>query len=276
MKRVRSFEFGVRSLKLAGLLVVAVLLCYTEIVHAAGWQWIDGAQVQTRMKEGSSLWLIDVRGGAAYDMVHIEGSVNIASEALAHKKFPLQKTLILVDDSLGQKAARAAADALLKKGHERVFVLDGGIVAWKIEGRPVAEGRVVVRGVNAGDFKWALAQPVPMKVYDLRDAKEQKLGAIRNAEAVAGKTVAERVEKLKTMLKTGDRSKDLASRMKKPQSVVLVFPASADAEGFTRKVLLTAKADIRYLIGGYEATVSDQTRGIKTAGACPTCPGKGK
>jgi len=266
----------VRSLKLAGLLVVAVLLYYTETTHAASWQWIDGAQVQTKMKEGSGLWLIDVRGGAAYDTIHIEGSVNIPAEALAHKKFPLQKTLILVDDSLGQKAAREAADALVKKGHERIFVLGNGIAGWKIEGRPVAESRVVVRGVNAGDLKWALAESVPVKVYDLRDAKEQKHGTVKNSEAVPGNTVADRVEKLKAMLKSRDKGKDLANRMKKPQSVVLVFPASSDAEGLTQKVLQAAKADIRYLIGGYEAMVVDTTRVTQTAGVCPTCPGSVK
>ena len=256
--------------------IVLACLLLAGISHAASWQWIDGEQVQTRMKEGSGLWLIDVRGNAAYDSIHIEGSVNIPSETLAHKKFPLQKTLILVDDVLGQRSAREAAAVLVKNGHERVSVLEGGIAVWKLEGRPVAENRSVVRSVNAGDLKWAFAQSVPMIVYDMRDEKERKLGSVQNAEAVPGSSVAERVEQVKALLQARGKNKELASRLKKPQPVVLVFSASADAEAYIRKILQTAHADVRYLHGGYEALDTDRTRETRTAGVCPTCPGKGK
>lgn len=248
-------------------------LLFAGSVHAAAWQWIDGPHVQKQLKEGSGLWLIDVRSAAAYEAVHIEGSVNIPADVLRHKKFSPQKTLVLVDDSLGQKNARDAADELAKKGHERVSVIEGGIVAWKLEGLPLVEIKAPVRGVTAGELKWALAHSVQMKIYDLRDEKKRKQEPSQSSEPVAGKTLDERLEKLKKTLADSEKKKDLAARMKKPLPVVLIFAAADDGEGYTKRIVQGAKGDIRYLIGGYEATISEKLRKQQTAGACPTCPG---
>ncbi len=267
-------EYRVQSSKWLSFLVV-LFLC-TGTAHAAAWQWIDGPRVQSKLKEGSGLWLIDVRNAAAYEAIHIEGSVNIPLDVLMHKKFPAQKTLILVDDALGQKSAREAADALAKRGQEQVSVLEGGIPAWRIEGLPLVESTTSVQGVTADELKWALAQLVPFKLYDLRNAGEREREQLQGSESVEGKTIVERVEKLKTMLAGNEKKKDLATRIKKPQPIVLVFSASDDAEGFTRKVLQGTRRDIRYLIGGYEAMISEKLRGQQTSGACPTCPGKGR
>lgn len=271
--RVWCLELGVQSSK---FIVILMLLCSATSVEAASWQWIDGQRVQNKIKEGSGLWLIDVRSAAAFEAAHIEGSVNISADALAHKKFPPQKTLILADDALGQRSARVAAEALVKQGHEQVFVLEGGISLWKIEGLPLVEHKTSVRGVTADDLKWALAQSVSMKLYDLRDAKEKKQGAIQKSESVGGKTSAERIEKLRKILSGDKKKKELAAKMIKPQPVVLVFSASEDAERNVEKVLQGMNMDVRYLIGGYEAMVSEKLRGQQSVGACPTCPGKGK
>jgi len=275
--KVRSLEFGVRSI--CALIVCGICLLFfvaQATYAAASWQWIDGPRVQGKLKEGSGLWLIDVRSAAAYEAAHIEGSVNIPADTLSHKKFPPQKTLILVDDTLGQKAAREAANALVQNGQERVSIIEGGLAAWKLEGLPIVENKAFIRGVTSDELKWALAQSLQMKLYDLRDAKEQKKGALRTSEPVAGKTVAERIEKLKKMLSGGKKKKDLAAKMKKTQPVVLVFSASDDAEGYVRKLLQGTNMDVRYLIGGYEATISDKIRSQQTVGDCPTCPKKGK
>jgi len=253
--------------------LVALALLPMSVFGVQAWQWIDGPRVQSKVSEGSGLWLIDVRSAAAYEAVHIEGSVNIPSDVLMHKKFPARKTLILVDDSLGQKSAREAADVLVKKGHERVSVLEGGIAAWKIDGLPMVETKEREHGVTSGELKWAMANSVPMKIYDLRDAKIQRQGAVRNSEAVPGKTLDERVEKLKNIPANEGKKKDLAARIKRPQPVVLIFAASDDAAGYTKTMAQGAKGDVRYLIGGYEAMISEKIRSQQTAGACPTCPG---
>jgi rhodanese-related sulfurtransferase len=181
--------------------------------------------------------------------------------------------LVLVDDALGQRNAREAADLLVKKGNQRVSVLEGGLASWRREGLPLVEKDLQVRGVTADELKWALAQSVPLKVYDLRNEQERKQGTIAYAEAAPGKSIPERIESLRSKLSKVGKNKDLAARMKKPEPVVLIFSASEDAAGHTRKLLLGTKDDVRYLIGGYESTVSDILRTRQTQGACPTCPG---
>lgn len=262
------------KLQSAFSLACLLVLCLHDTGSGGtSWQWIDGKRVQTHLNEGSGLWLIDVRSAAEYESRHIEGSVNIPSAVLMHKKFSVKKLLVLVDDSLGQKSARDAAVLLGERGQERVFVLAGGLAAWKSEGLPMVGDEGAGRGVTAADLKWALGNSVPMNIYDLRSAKARKQGVLRSSEPVDGKTIEERVEKLKKALKRSERKNDLAARMQSTKPVVLVFAAADDAETHTKDILRSAKGDIRYLIGGYEATVSDELRQQMTTGACPTCPG---
>jgi rhodanese-related sulfurtransferase len=223
------------------------------------------------LKEGSPLWLIDVRGLKAFQAEHIEGSVSVPSAALKYKKFPPNKKLIIVDDSLGQKSSRESAAMLVKNGYERVYVLDGGIVSWKSEGFPVVGKRPVVRGVTADEIRWAMETKIPVKIFDLTSSPG-RADSIRNSEPVSGKDVPERVEKLRELLKKGE-GKGLSDRLKKPPAIVLVFSASEDAARLVEKIRLDSKGDVRYLIGGYEAFMAGKDKQAKAA-ACPTCPGK--
>ena len=255
-------------------IIIMVLLLWPPAVHAAAWQWIDSGRVRTMLTEGSSLWLIDVRSAAAYDAAHIEGSTNIPGELLAHKSFPRRKTLILVDDALGQRTARDAAASLVQKGHEQVFVLRGGVTGWKHDGLPMVEREALSRGVTAGDLKWAMGQSVPMKLYDLRDSGVRQREPLQGGGEVAGATVAERVETLRGMLAPAPQKNGLAERLQQGEPVILVLPAAEDGEAHVRSLRRTANADIRYLIGGYEALGFDSARATQTIGACPTCPEK--
>lgn len=263
MKKI--FSFGI---------CIILSLSISAIASAASWQWINAAQVQGKMRETRSLWLIDVRNEFAYADCHIEGAVNIPAGMLAHKKFPQKKMLVLLDGALGQKTAREAADALTKNGHERIFILEGGVVDWKMNGFQVVETRITPRGVNPEELKWALEKSVPLKLYDMRDAKEQKAGMLKNSEAIAGETIQERVEKLKSMLPAKEKSKNLSEKIQKSEPVVIVFSAKSDAESLMQKLMLYTNADIRYLIGGYESM--DPKRAPQTMGTCPTCPKKSK
>lgn len=240
----------------------------------SGWHWIKADKVQEMLKEGSGLWLIDVRNSMAYEAEHIEGSVNIAAVSLAYKKFPPKRTLIVADDSLGLKAAKEAAELLIKNGHERVYILEGGVIAWELDGYPFAKISPFIRGVNAEEFRWALSNKVALKIFDMRGAIEREKGKVQNSEPVEGNNISEKIERLKETLKKG-QSKDLAGKLKKPRTVILVFSASEDAQGITEKLIRETKSDIRYLIGGYETMFAKKSKDLNI-GECPTCPAKGK
>ncbi|WP_054696259.1 rhodanese-like domain-containing protein [Geotalea toluenoxydans] len=92
-----------------------MLLAMPVLAVAAGWQWITPQRVTALVKEGSGLWLVDVRSEAAFAAGHIEGAVHIPAALFATKHLPQEKIIVLVDDSLGVRKGRECADALLKK-----------------------------------------------------------------------------------------------------------------------------------------------------------------
>jgi len=254
------------------VLLVLLLFLLPEFSSGSdGRQLIEGSMVQSMLKEGSALWLIDVRGSKAYHAEHIEGSVNIPSDFLKYKKFPSNKKLIVVDDSLGQRMAREAAEMLVKSGHDKIYVLDGGIALWRFEGFPVVGKRPVVSGVTGDELKWALENKIPLKIFDLTGVQGRE-DKISSSEHVPGKDTSEKIEKLKGLLKKNE-GKDLSGMLKKPRAIVLVFPASEDVERLTENMHLDTKDDVRYLVGGYETFMAKKD-GQARARTCPTCPGK--
>ncbi len=262
---------GLRYLIIIGIVILMPVFALSS--DKGSWQWIDSARLQNMLKEGSSLWLIDIRDQYNFASGHIEGAINIPADSLKARSFPQNRMLVLADDSLGLRAARETADALAAKGCEKVYLLEGGIGTWRLEGYPYVETSSGGRGVTAGELKWALANNVSLKIYDMREEAEREKGKIQTAEPVQGKSMDERIEGLKSIMKSRT-SKDLASRLKKIEPLILVFSASDDVAAQLRKIQAGAKDDIRYLIGGYESFEENRYKHVKMLGACPTCQRK--
>ena len=223
------------------------------------------------LKEGSGLWLIDVRGASAFEEGHAEGAVNIPATLLKVKRFPKQKVLVVVDDSLGLRRGKEAAVILVKNGQERVYVLDGGMVVWEQEGLPIAGKSSVVRKVTVRDLQWALENKIKFKLYDLRSEEGVEAGLISGSKTVKGKDLSGKVAGLKKALKQS-RSKGMAGKLKRLESVVLVMPVSINAGAVFEESLMGLPEDVRYLEGGYVAWAAK--RSTKTSGSCPVCSGK--
>jgi rhodanese-related sulfurtransferase len=190
---------------------------------------------------------------------------------MRYKRYPAGRTLILVDDTLGQKTARETAGQLSEKGQERVYVLDGGIAVWELEGYPVVKEKPLARAVTKEELKWALANMVHLKIFDMRDASEREKGSIQGSLQVEGKDTPERLGNIRELLKK-EAGTDIAKRLKKKTAVVLVFPETEDASGLTEKMLREVKADVRYLLGGYRTFAMDKMKQPRMSGSCPACP----
>ena len=254
-------------------LPTALFILIPGIALSSGYQTITPEMLYATIKEGNPLWLVDVRGQSSFEQGHIEGAINISPIALAVKNLPKQKTLVLIDDSLGQREAREAADILVKKGHTRVNIMSHGMYAWEAEGYPVAAEtkKRGVRNVMPHDLKWTLENSIPVTIFDMRGAAEFNKGSVQGAAPVEGKDIYERIKKLNEMIQKQER-KDLYKRLEKGKPILLIFSASDDAQAFTEK-LVGKGIDIRYLHGGYEAWVSlDGKRIKKSIGDCPVCP----
>jgi rhodanese-related sulfurtransferase len=84
--------------------------------------------------------LVDVREKAEYDSVHIPGSVNFPLSELEGRISQLDssKTHVVICKS-GIRSQRAA-QIFIKNGFENIYVLHGGLEAWKQEARPLEKG----------------------------------------------------------------------------------------------------------------------------------------
>jgi rhodanese-related sulfurtransferase len=252
-----------------------LMLIVPALVSASSWQWMSPQRFSALVKEGSGLWLVDVRSETAFAELHIEGAVHIPAEVMTTKHLPKGKIIVLVDDSLGLRKGREAAGVLLRSGNDKVFLLEGGITAWQNEGYPVAGNgyRKVFRGVMPDDILWAMENHVPLRILDLRDKDEQVRGPVPQALAVDGKSLPERLEKAKEMMEMIEK-KGLSSRLEKPATTILVFPAAVEPRPVLESSLRGITGDVRFLEGGYAAWNAKPDKKVTSnRGGCPTCPG---
>jgi rhodanese-related sulfurtransferase len=268
MIRINKLTWGCRALTL-----VFLTLALPNLSEAASWQWMAPQRAHTLVKEGSGLWLVDVRNERAFTEGHVEGAILIPASTIAGKHVPKGKIIVLVDDSLGLRQARSSAEILLGKGCDKVFLLEGGMSGWLNEGYPVAgKGNSrSFRSVLPEDVDWALDNHISLKIFDLRETSEQEPGPVRDASSVAGKSLAERLEKVKAML-SGAGKNALAAQLEKPATTILVFPAATDPRPVLERSFRGVPGDLRFMEGGYAAWASKQDKSFSTMGGCPTCP----
>lgn len=255
--------------------LAALLLLLPVVAISAGRQWITPQRVHSLVREGSGLWLVDVRGESAFAEGHIEGAVHIPADIIATKRLPKGKTIVIVDDALGLRRGGEAADLLIKNGHEKVYLLEGGMAAWEAEGYPVAgkgSGRAL-RSVMPDELNWAQENRIPLRIFDLRDRDERTQGAVPQALVVEGANLAERMKKVREIM-VKSRKKGLAAKLEKPATCILVFPTAVDPRPILERSINELTGDVRYLEGGYAAWVAKpEKRVTNTQGGCPTCPG---
>lgn len=265
------------ALKNSALAILTlVLLALPQAVMAAGWQEIAPGRVYEMLKEGSGLWLIDVRAPASFERGHIEGAVNIPASELTVKRFPKQKILIVADHSLGDLQAKEAAEALVKSGHERAFVLAGGLHGWRQAGLPAAgEGASGLAKVMPRELEAAREAKVPLRLLDLRQEAERSQGPVPGAESVQGKDLAEKLLQVRRILKQEEKEqkKNLAQKLRAGKTTVLLLPVAADAEALVQRHLWGLDADVRYVEGGYLAAAPRQKLTVSNVEGCATCPG---
>lgn len=256
------------------LLAMQCVLGVATVCHSSHWQSISPQRVHTMVKEGSGLWLVDVRNPAAFEQGHIESAVNIPSEQLKVKNLPKGKAIVLVDDSLGLRHARSGAEILLKKGYEKIFIMDGGIPAWESEKLSMTATRGdSLRSVMWDDLTWATSASVAFKMYDLRDDAEKTRGPMEGAIQLKGNNPDERLKALVAQLISGERKKGLAGKLEKPVPIVLVLPNNTKIIDSVRSALKGVPADVRYLEGAYALWVArEKEKPLPGPEVCPTCP----
>ena len=91
---------------------------------------------------------VDVRDPEEFANSHILGSLNIFPSAIRSKTFLRGKKVVLVDTGYADSRMEALRDGLMKSGFPEVFILDGGLNAWRQVVGPLEGDALVQRRLN--------------------------------------------------------------------------------------------------------------------------------
>ncbi|MCC5796116.1 MAG: rhodanese-like domain-containing protein [Methylophaga sp.] len=128
-------EFIINHWILSSLFVILLWLIFSESINRrlSGVHVIDVQQAVNLVNQQKGQF-VDIRDKEAFETSHISDALHVPAAEIEQKagKGKLKNTeqpLVVVCDS-GQKA-RAAAKQFKSKGHTQVFVLGGGLHAWR-------------------------------------------------------------------------------------------------------------------------------------------------
>lgn len=118
--------------------VILVGVCGTEafaVEQVSRAQYVTPETVKSWMEEGTSVTFLDVREADEFAAGHIKGAINIPYDQVASlaDQLPHDQPIVLYCIHSAHRAPEAAK-SLEALGFDNVSVLEGGIVAWQVEG----------------------------------------------------------------------------------------------------------------------------------------------
>ena len=128
------------ALALAG---ITVALIVTEVMHLfRGYSGLRPAELVALMNRDNAL-VIDLSPSGDFDKGHIAGSKSIQPSQFdpESKQLTAAKALPVVVVCRTGMTAGGSAKRLKKAGFEKVYVLEGGIQAWRQAELPLVKGR---------------------------------------------------------------------------------------------------------------------------------------
>jgi rhodanese-related sulfurtransferase len=122
------------------ILVVVVLPRIASWSRGRGRPVLDPVQV-SELVSGSGALVVDLRSAEVFRSGHIRGSLHVPFEDLAHRLAApdpkASRTLILVDET--DELSHQAFDLLTSRGFSGLYVMQGGMKAWRRGNRPIAK-----------------------------------------------------------------------------------------------------------------------------------------
>lgn len=132
---------------------------------------IDSHALRERLSSAAPPRILDVRTAGEFETAHIAGAYNVPLDLLREHRREiirhLDEEVVLVCRS-GQRAAQAE-ETLRAAGLDNVHILDGGMLAWEVEGFAVNRGpqrwdlerqvRLVAGSIVLGSILGSLAAP---------------------------------------------------------------------------------------------------------------------
>lgn len=150
-----STAWNLQHLAVAGitLLIAAALLtgltgCKTSRISDRDLAFVDVAEAPTILAPRSGALgigksepgvYVDPRTEQQYQQGHIPGAVSLPYQhvSLRHQQLRPYASIVVYGDNYGDPKAEGMAKRLIELGHEEVYILRGGLRAWKQAGNDV-------------------------------------------------------------------------------------------------------------------------------------------
>lgn len=126
-----------RTLTVAAATFVAALAFAGEPAAPAATPLSEDALLARQAKHDASLFVLDVRTPEEFAAGHVPGAVNIPHDQVAARLADVPKNKDVVLYCRSGRRAGIAADTLAAAGYKRLFHLEGDMLAWTAQGRPV-------------------------------------------------------------------------------------------------------------------------------------------
>lgn len=104
-------------------------------------QTIDVHELKAKMEKEPDLCLIDVRELNEWEALHIPGAIHLPKDSIAsciQTRIPNKNQSIYLHCKSGVRSLHAA-QLLIELGYQKVYSVDGGIMAWAMSGYPVEQ-----------------------------------------------------------------------------------------------------------------------------------------
>ena len=179
---------GKRLVSLIILLVIPAVSLWTWAVER-GWKMIRPQTLRQMMVPGGKPVLINTMSYLECLDHSIPGSLCVSSEELESKIALLpaekNKTLVFYCESEASQRGFESADAAVKHGYTSVFVLEGGIPAWKRAGYEMATveriPRMAIQAVRPQVLREWLTEKRDILLLDIRPEKAFNQAHIKGA-----------------------------------------------------------------------------------------------
>lgn len=133
---MRRIDFIVMGAALCLLLTAPVMA--KDAPEGSRPTYVSAEEVKGWLDEGEAVTFLDVRDEDEFAAGHIEGAIHVPYEQVASsaEKLPKNHSIVLYCIHSAHRAP-AATKTLKALGFSSVFVLEGGLVAWREAGFPI-------------------------------------------------------------------------------------------------------------------------------------------
>ncbi len=152
-------------------------------------------EISLKIRQGENILILDIRQGDFFQTEHIANSINISAKNIRQQisTWNTNKIIILVGaDSQNKKNITEVEKLLRQNNFQKVFILNGGIKAWKENNYPLIHfgnpnsftDQSKVSYVSPQQLKIAVETKYPVSILDIRSLTDFKSGHIVGAQNI--------------------------------------------------------------------------------------------